>query len=150
MVRVDDILVATSGGAAAHTEVIKQVFYRLAKHIVRLNDPKCQFFQARAKYMGHILSKQGISPVNFFFKLDAIGSAPRPRDLSQLRSFAWMLNYYSKSINDFHPNCTHSINSVVRRSGFALKSVKQLLYRLKKCFRASRVWLIMIPKNLSY
>ena len=46
------------------------------------------------------VSKESVLLI-FFFKLDAIGSAPRPRDLSQLRSFAWMLNYYSKSINDF-------------------------------------------------
>ena len=49
--------------------------------------------------MGHILSKQGISPVNS--KLDAIRLAPRPKDVSQLRSFLGLLNYYSKFIKDF-------------------------------------------------
>ena len=43
---------------------------RLAKHNVKLNGAKCQFFQAQMKYMGHILSKQGIRPVKS--KLDAI------------------------------------------------------------------------------
>ena len=97
MVRVDDILVATSGGVTTHVGVIKQVFSGLAKLNVKLkNDPKCQFFQAQVKYMGHILSKQGISPVNS--KLDAIRLAPRPKDVSQMRSFLGMLNYYSKFI----------------------------------------------------
>ena len=59
MVRVDDILVATSGGVTTHVGVIKQVFRRLAKHNVKLNGAKCQFFQAQVKYMGYILSKQG-------------------------------------------------------------------------------------------
>ena len=99
MVRVDDILVATSGGVTSHMEVIKQVFGRLAKHNVKLNGLKCQFFQAQVKYMGHILSKEGISPVKN--KLDAIRLAPRPKDVSQLRSFLGMLNYYSKFIKDF-------------------------------------------------
>ena len=99
MVRVDDILVATSGGVITHMEVIKQVFGRLAKHNVKLNGLKCQFFQAQVKYMGHILSKEGISPVKN--KLDAIRLAPRPKDVSQLRSFLGMLNYYSKFIKDF-------------------------------------------------
>ena len=49
--------------------------------------------------MGHILSKQGISPVNS--NLDTIRLAPRPKDVSQLRSFLGMLNYYSKFIKDF-------------------------------------------------
>ena len=99
MVRVDDILVATSGGVIAHMEVIKQVFGRLAKHNVKLNGQKCQFFKTQVKYMGHILSKGGISPVKS--KLDAIRLAPRPEDVSQLRSFLGMLNYYSKFIKDF-------------------------------------------------
>ena len=42
MVRVDDILVATSGGVTLHMEVIKRVFGRLSKHNVMLNGLKCQ------------------------------------------------------------------------------------------------------------
>ncbi|XP_022779630.1 uncharacterized protein K02A2.6-like [Stylophora pistillata] len=99
MVRVDDILVATSGGATNHMEVIKQVFGRLAKHNVKVNGLKCQFSQTQVKYTGHILSKEGISPVKS--KLDANRLAPRPKDVSQLRSFLGMLNYYSKFIKDF-------------------------------------------------
>ena len=34
-------------------------------------------------------------------KLDAIRLAPRPKDMSQLRSFLGMLNYYSEFIKDF-------------------------------------------------
>ena len=100
---VDDILVATftSGGVTAHMEAIKQVLGRLAKHNVRLNGQKCQFFQTQVKYMGHILSKHGISPVKS--KLDAIRLAHRPKDVSQLRSFLGVLNYYSKFIKDFSP-----------------------------------------------
>ena len=51
------------------------------------------------KYMGHILSKQGISAVQS--KLEAIQQASRPTDVSQLRSFIGMINYYSKFIPEF-------------------------------------------------
>ena len=74
MVRVDDILAATSGGVSAYLDILKQVFSRLAKHNVRLSGPKCQFLKDKVKYMGHILSKQGISPVKS--KLEAIQQAP--------------------------------------------------------------------------
>ena len=97
MVCVDDILVATSGGVSAHLDILKQVFSRLAKHNVWLSAPKCQF--NKVKYMGHILSKQGISPVKS--KLEAIQQAPRPADVSQLRSFLEMINYYSKFTPDY-------------------------------------------------
>ena len=49
MVRVDDILMATSGRVTTHVGVIKQVLSRLAKRNVKLNGAKCQFFQAQVK-----------------------------------------------------------------------------------------------------
>ena len=85
MVRVDDIhtvLVATLGGVPSHLDILKQVFHHLAKN-VWLNGPKCQLFEAKVKYMGHILSKQGISPMQS--TLEAIQWASRPTDVSQLR-----------------------------------------------------------------
>lgn len=85
MVRVDDILVATSGGVSGHLKVLKQVFGGLAKHNVQLNGTKCQFFKDKVKYMGHILSKEGISPVKS--RLEAIQQALRPTDATQFRSF---------------------------------------------------------------
>ena len=84
---------------SAHLEILKQVFSKLAKQNVRLSGPKCQFLKDKVKYMGHILSKQGISPVKS--KLEAIQQAPRPADFSQLRSFLGMINYYSKFIPYF-------------------------------------------------
>lgn len=91
MVRVDDILVATSGGVSAHLEILKRVHSKLAKHNVRLSGPKCQFLKDKVKYMGHILSKQGISPMKS--KLEAIQQAPRPADVSRLRFFLCMIDY---------------------------------------------------------
>ena len=99
MVRVDDILVSTSRGVSAHLDILKQVFSWLAKHNVRLSGPKFQFLKDKVKYMGHILSKQGISPVKS--KLEAIQQALRPADVSQLRSFLGRINYYSKFIPYF-------------------------------------------------
>ena len=119
---------------------------RLAKHNVKLNGGKCQLFQAQVKYMGHILIKHGISPVNS--KLDAIRLAPRPKDVSQMRSFLGMLNYSSKFIKDFSSNFTHCISfSITTLSGFGPKNVKRLLYGLKKFFRVSRFWFIMTSQN---
>lgn len=130
-------------------EVIKQVFGRLAIHNVKLNDLKCQFFQAQVKYIGHIFSKEGISPVKS--KLDAIRLAPRPKDMSQLRSLLGMLNFYSKFIKDFHPKCTHFTSfSATRLNGFGAKSVKLLSYGPKKFSRVNKFWSVMTHKSLLY
>jgi transposase InsO family protein len=105
MVFIDDILVATKGSVHDHTAVLKEVFTRLAKYNVRLNGDKCHFFQDKLKYMGHMLSANGISPVEG--KLDAIKKAERPQSVTQLRSFLGMVNFYGKFINnlasELHP-----------------------------------------------
>ena len=77
--------------------------------------------------MGNILSKDGISPVKS--KLDAIRLASRRKDVSQLRSFLGMLNYYLKT---FRPKCTHCTNFLATRlNGFGAKRVKFLFYGRK-------------------
>ena len=149
MVRVDDILVATSGGVTAHMGDIKQVFSRLAKHNVKLKGAKCQFFQAKVKYMGHILSKQGISPVNS--KLDAIRLAPRPKNVSWLRSFLGMLNYYTKFIKDFssklHPLYQLFSN---KTEWFWTKECETAFIWAKEVLSRKQVLVHYDPKNLSF
>ena len=46
MVRVDEILVATSGGVSAHLDILEQVFSKVA------SGPKCQFLKARQSIWG--------------------------------------------------------------------------------------------------
>ena len=149
MVRVDDILVATSGGVTTHVGVIKQVFSRLAKLNVKLKSgPKCQFFQAQVKYMGHILSKQGISPVNS--KLDAIRLAPRPKDVSQLRSFLAMLDY-SKFIKDISSQLYPLYQLLSNKiEWFWTKECETAFIWAKEVLLSKHVWFIMTPKNLSF
>jgi hypothetical protein len=105
MVFIDDILVATKGPVTDHTAVLKQVFARLSKYNVRLKAEKCHFFQDKLKYMGHMISAQGISPVEG--KLDAIRKAECPRNVTQLRSFLGLVNFYGKFIDnlasELHP-----------------------------------------------
>lgn len=63
-------LLATSGRVSVQLDILRQVFRRLAKHSASLSRPKCQFLKDKIKCMGHILSKQGVSPVSS--KLEAI------------------------------------------------------------------------------
>ena len=51
---------------------------------------------SEVEYLGHSISAKGIQPISE--KVRAIRDAPRPQDVSQLRSFLGMLNYYGKFI----------------------------------------------------
>ena len=59
---------------------------------------KCAFLLPQVEYLGHQISEKGLQPTTQ--KLRAIVEAPAPNNVSQLKSFLGMINYYSK----FLPN----------------------------------------------
>ena len=89
----DDILV---GGVDAeeNLEIVGEVLERLQKYNVRLNLRKCVFLKKQVVYLGLRVDGDGLHPVQE--KIDAIKNAPPPKDVSELRSFLGMVQYYSR------------------------------------------------------
>ena len=92
-VYLDDILV-TGTSESEHLQILEQVLTRLEEVGIRLKESKCQFLLPSVEYLGYRISGNGIQPTEE--KLRAIKDAPTPRDLSQLKSFLGLLNYYGK------------------------------------------------------
>lgn len=65
---------------------------------VRLNKQKCTFLAPAVIYLGFKINKQGIFPVES--KVKAISKAPCPTNVTELKAYLGMLNYY----NRFLPN----------------------------------------------
>lgn len=57
---------------------------------------KCKFFQNQIVYLGHEISRDGIRPKKTSMK--AIFDAPSPSDVTTLKSYLGLLNFYSKFI----------------------------------------------------
>ena len=55
---------------------------------------KCTFFKDRIAYLGHIVSKQGIEVDPK--KVEVIRKWPKPRTVTDVRSFLGFTNYYRK------------------------------------------------------
>ena len=96
---LDDILV-TGESETAHLQNLASVLERLTSAGVRLKREKCAFMIPEVEYLGHRISAEGIYPVPE--KVKAVREAPTPKDVSQLRSFLGLVNYYGK----FLPNMT--------------------------------------------
>ena len=56
------------------------------------------FFLPTVEYLGHTISAEGLKPTDD--KVRALVDAPRPENVSQLRSFLGMMYYYGKSLPD--------------------------------------------------
>lgn len=93
---IDDILV--SGRCQdEHNQRLSEVLKRLEAAGVTLND-KCVFRQSSVRFLGHIVSKEGIrmDPA----KVEAIKSFPRPACVPELRRLLGMINFVQKFAPD--------------------------------------------------
>ena len=65
---------------------------------MRLKRAKCSFLMPEVTYLGHVISQTGIRPAAK--KVRAVYDAPVPTNVSQLKSFLGLINFYSR----FLPN----------------------------------------------
>ena len=94
-VYLDDILV-TGPTDEAHLSTLNEVLSRLDKAGIRLKRSKCAFMLPSVEYLGHRISAAGLQLTDS--KVKALKEAPVPRNVSQLKSFLGLLNYYGKFV----------------------------------------------------
>ena len=95
---VDDILIF-SKDMEEHKNHLRAVFQRLNHFGLILNADKCEFGLSEIRFLGHMVSKDGLRPVES--KIEAIRKFSQPQNMKQLRGFLGMLNFYRK----FLPKC---------------------------------------------
>ena len=102
---LDDILIA----APTVKELLEKVLQRLQDSGIHLREDKCQIAQEQVEYLGHVVDATGIHPTKD--KVRAIKEAPLPKDITQLRAFVGLINYYGKFIpqvaTHMAPLCIH-------------------------------------------
>ena len=116
---VDDVLIA-SNNEEEHRQHLTQVFQRLQDYGIVLNAKKCTFGKSQIEFLGHVISKGGISPLPS--KVEAILKFPEPKNLRQIQSFLGVLNFYRR----FLPHCAEILLPLTQLlKGQALKKPKQ-------------------------
>ena len=96
-VYIDDILV-TGKTEQEHLNNLEQALQRLQEAGVRLKRGKCAFLLPSVEYLGHVISAEGLHTSEA--KVQAVVGAPAPRNVSELRSFLGLVNYYGKFLPD--------------------------------------------------
>lgn len=94
---IDDILIGGKDLESCKAKV-EEVMKKLSKHNVKINYGKCEFFVNEIEYLGHVLTSEGLKTCPA--KIEAIMEAPVPENVSQLKSFLGMINYYGKFLPD--------------------------------------------------
>ena len=98
IIYLDDIIIF-SKNPDDHLVRLRGVFERLAKAGLKLKPSKCEFFKSHLKYLGHIISKDGIATDPK--KIEVIRNWPRPNTVTEVRSFTGFTNYYRHFIKGY-------------------------------------------------
>lgn len=95
---LDDIVIFARD-EPKHDETLERVMKLIKENNLQLKISKCMFYAKKFEYLGHIVSKDGISPNPR--KIDAIKKFPSLTNLKMVQSFLGLCSYYRRYIRDF-------------------------------------------------
>lgn len=90
---LDDVIIAGVSFEDCK-RITELVLTRLSEYNIRINTVKSLFYQLRVEYLGHVISRDGVQPSAS--KIIAIKEAPAPSNITELRSYLGLVNYYRK------------------------------------------------------
>ena len=98
LIYLDDVLVY-SRTFSNHLDHLCLVFDRFREAGLKLKPKKCHFGQKSVKFLGHVISKDGVQPDPG--KIKAIKGYPVPRRVKDVCAFLDLANCYRKFVKDF-------------------------------------------------
>ena len=98
LVYLDDIIIFSST-LEEHLCRLEKVFSRLRDYKLKLKPSKCHFLQDKIKYLGHIVSQDGVAvdPA----KISAVEDWPVPTTLKELQKFLGFAGFYRRFVEGF-------------------------------------------------
>ena len=97
LIYLDDIIIFSSS-FEEHLKKLEEVFGRLKQYGLKLNPHKCQFLRSKLKYLGHIVSADGVEVDPD--KVSALKSMSPPKNVEELQRFLGFVGYQRRFIKD--------------------------------------------------
>ncbi|MGH0149668.1 UNVERIFIED_CONTAM: hypothetical protein FKN15_015787 [Acipenser sinensis] len=98
LVYLDDVIVF-SADFETHLHDLEAVFERMAKYGLKLRPEKCALFRKQVKFLGHLVSAEGVAPDPD--KVASVQNWAVPQTVRQVRSFLGFAGYYRRFIQGF-------------------------------------------------
>ena len=95
---LDDIIIY-SKTFKEHLQNLERVFSKLKEANLKLKPSKCFFLYKEVKYLGHLVSQEGIKPDPE--KILTLKQWPTPNSVKDVRRFLGFAGFYRKFIKDF-------------------------------------------------
>ena len=95
---LDDIIVYART-FDAHLQHLDALLSRLTAHGLKLKPSKCNFLKTEVNFLGHVVSKSGVSCDPD--KISCIVNWPTPVNVKDVQKFLGLASYYRKFVKDF-------------------------------------------------
>ena len=143
---LDDILIYTEGTLKEHIQEVKKVFKALQEADIRLRPDKCKFHVKRVKFLGSIITTNGIQMDNE--KVKAIREWPEPRNLKEVQAFLGFANFYLRFIQGYSQICTPLTKMTKKEQPFHWEcEQREAFEKLKKKFILAPILASFDPKR---
>ena len=98
LVYIDDVIIY-SPTFEQHVEDLKRVFGALRSAKLTLKTSKCHFCRRETKYLGHVITSDGVKPDPDLIK--SVVNFPRPENIRDVQSFLGLTGYYRRFIQNY-------------------------------------------------
>jgi len=125
-----DNIIITGRNDEKHLQNLETVLTKLYEAGLHLKLSKCSFMSVSVEYLGHRIDDQCLHPTQA--KVQAVKDAPVPTDVTKLKSFLGLINYYRKFLLDLVLS-VGTIKSTITE-GSQIVSNKQHLRKPRVCY----------------
>lgn len=94
---IDDLLIY-GNSVEQHNERLEKILNIAKESNLKFNSEKCKFLVSEVKYMGHIITSEGMKADDS--KVQAIRDMPIPKDKKDVQRFLGMITYMSKFVDN--------------------------------------------------
>ncbi|KAH8286695.1 hypothetical protein KR018_009974, partial [Drosophila ironensis] len=108
---LDDIIVI-GRTLEEHQENLREVFRRLRAANLRINPEKCELFKKELKYLGHMVTQEGIKTDPE--KVAAIAELKPPANVKELRQYLGVASWYRRFVPDF-ATTVHPLTALLKK-----------------------------------
>lgn len=141
---LDDIRVSGKD-TAEHVKRLELVLKRLSEHNIRINVNKCEFLKDKISYCDYEIGEDGIRKE--LKKIETVREMPRPKNLTELRAFIGLINYYGRFIKNLS-NLLRPLNDLLKKGTTFnwTKECEVAFHRAKEEFESEKILVLFDSK----
>ena len=146
---LDNILKYTKGTLKEHIQEVKKVFKALQKADIRLRPDKCKFHVKIVKFLGSVITTDGIQMDDE--KVKAIREWQEPKNLKEVQAFLGFANYYQRFLQGYSQICTPLTKMTKKEQPFYWEcEQREAFEKLKKNLHWHPFWHHLIRRKRLY